>query len=279
MFVGAGIALIAPDQRGFGTTNGGGAWPGAEIMLADAVTMIEQVRDRFPNARLYLAGESMGGAIAMVLAARQNAHWIDGYILSSPAVWGRREMTFGWRALLWLANRTVPWLRLNAVRLGLKPSDNQAAFNTKANPGAALPSASVGALVGLTDLMDLALSAAGNSRGPSLCLYGGNDRLVPKRAMAACWRVGRAANVGRQVLAFYPGGYHLLQRDHAGAVVTKDIVNWLLDSEAPLLSGADTCARHWLDGIQANSTRRGSADCTTPPQARPPTDHFVSDRV
>jgi acylglycerol lipase len=255
-FVGAGIALIAPDQRGFGASSGGGIWPGAETMLSDAVAMIEQIRHRFPNARLYLAGESMGGALAMVLAARQKADWIDGFILSSPAVWGRREMAFGWRVLLSLAHRTVPWLRLNAVRLGLKPSDNDAAFKNRA-PGSAIPSASVSALVGLTDLMDLALSAAGNCRAPSLCLYGGNDRLVPKRAIAACWHVGRAANVGQQVMAFYPGGYHLLQRDHAGAVVTRDIVSWLLDPDAPLLSGADACAQQWLDGMQGTSTVRG----------------------
>jgi acylglycerol lipase len=255
LFVDAGIALIAPDQRGFGAASGGGVWPGADIMLSDAVAMVEQVRHRFPNARLYLAGESMGGAIAMVLAARQDAGWIDGYIFSSPAVWGRREMTIGWRALLWLAYKTVPRLRLNAVRLGVKPSDNEAAFNNRSDPGLVLPSASVSALMGLTDLMDLALSAAGQGRAPSLCLYGGNDHLVPKRAMAACWHTERAANVGKQVFAFYPRGYHLLQRDHAGAVVTQDIVNWLLDPAAPLLSGADARAQHWLDGIR----RRGQA--------------------
>jgi alpha-beta hydrolase superfamily lysophospholipase len=257
MFVNAGIALIAPDQRGFGAATGGGVWPGTEIMLSDAMAMIKQVRDRFPNARLYLAGESMGGAIAMVLAARQNSHWIDGYVLSSPAVWGRREMTVSWRMLLWLANKTVPWLRLNAVRLGLKPSDNEAAFKRKGRPGGALPSASISALAGLTDLMDLALQAAGKCRAPSLCLYGGKDQLVPKRAIAACWHTERAAEATKQVFAYYPGGYHLLQRDHAGAVVTRDIVNWLLDPEAPLLSGADACAHTWLDGTLGKRTRRG----------------------
>jgi acylglycerol lipase len=251
LFVEAGIALIAPDQRGFGAASGHGIWPGADIMMSDTVAMIEQIRERFPKAQLYLAGESMGGAILMVLATRQNPQWVNGYILSAPAVWGRRQMNLGWRILLWLAYRTVPWVRLSAVRLGLKPTDNMAALNNKAGPGMACPSASIGALKGLTDLMDLAQLAAGNSRAPTLFLYGGKDYLVPKRAMAACWRVERDARTGSRVFAFYPGGYHLLQRDHAGAAVTRDIVNWLADARAPLPSGADTRAADWLSRVAA----------------------------
>ena len=251
LFVKAGIGLIAPDQRGFGAASGDGAWPGVDIMMSDTVAMIEQIRQRFPNAQLFLAGESMGGAILMVLATRQKPHWVNGYILSAPAVWGRCQMSVSWRILLRLAYRTVPWVRLSAVRLGIKPTDNKAALNNKARPGMSLPSASIRALKGLTDLMDLALLAAGNSRAPTLFLYGGKDHLVPKRAMAACWRAERDASTDTRVFAFYPGGYHLLQRDHAGAAVTRDIVNWLADSKAPLPSGADARAAEWLNKVAA----------------------------
>jgi acylglycerol lipase len=251
LFVEAGIGLIAPDQRGFGAASGGGVWHGADIMMSDTIAMIEQIRDRFPRAQVYLAGESMGGAILMVLATRQNPHWVDGYILSAPAVLGRREMNVALRLSLWVAYRTVPWLRLSAVRLGLKPTDNEAVLKRKPEAGMAVRSASISALKGLTDLMDLALFAAGNIRSPTLFLYGGKDRLVPKRAMAACWRVERAAGAGKHVFAFYPGGYHLLQRDRSGAAVTRDIVNWLADAKAPLPSGADARAAAWLDGAAA----------------------------
>ena len=243
----AGIAMIAPDQRGFGTASGRGRWPGTDVMVTDALAMVAEMRGRFPRARLFLAGESMGAAVLMVLAARHHGLNVDGYVLSAPAVWGRREMAAAYRLSLWWANKTVPWLRLSAHRLGIKPSDNLAALRRATHPEVRRQSASITVLNGLTDLMDAALETAGQRRAPTLFLYGGKDQLVPKRAMAACWSRERAASACEQVFAFYPDGYHLLQRDLAGAVVTRDVVAWLRDPTTPLPSGADHRAVHWLD--------------------------------
>jgi alpha-beta hydrolase superfamily lysophospholipase len=250
-FVAAGIGVIAPDQRGFGAAAGRGRWHGTEAMVQDALTMVAETRARFPAARLFLAGESMGAAILMVLAARHPKLPVAGYVLSAPAVWGRQEMAAAFRLSLWWAHKTVPWLRLSATRLGIKPSDNQDALNRAMHPAVKRRSASITALKGLTDLMDAALATAGEERGPTLFLYGGKDQLVPKRAMAACWTRERAASACDQVFAFYPDGYHLLQRDLAGAIVTRDVVHWLLDAHTPLPSGADDRAEHWLDGLAA----------------------------
>ena len=248
--VDAGIALIAPDQRGFGAAAGRGRWHGTDVMVTDALTMVTQMRVRFPCARLFLAGESMGAAVLMVLAARHEGLDVDGYILSAPAVWGRREMAAAYRLSLWWANKTVPWLRLSAHRLGIKPTDNHAALR-RVHPEVRRQSASITVLNGLTDLMDAALATAGQRRAPTLFLYGGKDQLVPKRAMAACWTRERAANECEQSFAFYPDGYHLLQRDVAGAVVTRDVVHWLGNPAKPLPSGADHHAAHWLDAQAA----------------------------
>ena len=250
-FVDAGIAMIAPDQRGFGTAAGRGRWHGTDVMVADVWTMVAEMRARFPRARLFLAGESMGAAVLMVLAARYTGLKVDGYILSAPAVWGRREMAAAFRLSLWWANKTVPWLRLSAHRLGIRPSDNVAALWPAKRPAGRRQSASIRVLNGLTDLMDAALATAGQRRAPTLFLYGGKDQLVPKRAMAACWARERAASACDQVFAFYPDGYHLLQRDLAGAVVTRDVVHWLRDPAMPLPSGADDHAAHWLDAQAA----------------------------
>jgi len=247
----AGFAVIAPDQRGFGKATGRGRWHGTDILVTDALTMVAAVRARFPRARLFLAGESMGAAVLMVLAARHGGLDVDGYVLSAPAVWGRREMAAAYRLSLWWANKTVPWLKLSAHRLGIKPSDNIAALRRAMHPEVRRQSASITVLNGLTDLMDAALATAGQRRAPTLFLYGGRDQLVPKRAMAACWTRERAARACEQVFAFYPDGYHLLQRDLAGSVVTRDVLHWLRDPALPLPSGADHHAAHWLDAQAA----------------------------
>jgi pimeloyl-ACP methyl ester carboxylesterase len=80
---------------------------------------------------------------------------------------------------------------------------------------------------------------------PALFLYGGHDELVPKNAMAAAWHAA-ATGDAQATFAFYPKGYHLLERDHEGAIVTADIAHWLQDPAAPLPSGAEARARAWI---------------------------------
>jgi acylglycerol lipase len=241
-----GIAVIAPDERGFGAATGRGRWPGTATMLSDARAAALAVQDRFPTARLYLAGESMGGAVLMALAASPLAPPVDGYIFSSPAVWGRREMNLLLRSTLWIADTTVPNMTLTGRGVSVVPTDDAAALRRLSDDPLTLRETRVSAVEGLVDLMDAALAAAGHIREPVLFLYGGHDALVPKRAMAAAWRAEMATGYPRQTYAFYPGGYHLLQRDHEGAVVTQDIAHWLRDPAAPLPSGAEARAASWI---------------------------------
>jgi alpha-beta hydrolase superfamily lysophospholipase len=241
-----GIAVIAPDQRGFGAAPGRGYWPGTQRLLLDAREMTLTVRDRYPTARLYLMGESMGGAVLMALAASPLAPPVDGYVFSAPAVWGRREMNLLLRSTLWIADETVPGMTLTGRGAGVVPTDDDAALERLSTDPLTLRETRVSAVKGLVDLMDQALAAAGHIDVPVLFLYGGHDELVPKRAMAAAWRAEMASGVGHVTYAFYPAGYHMLERDHEGAMVTGDIAHWLEEPGAPLPSGADARARAWI---------------------------------
>jgi alpha-beta hydrolase superfamily lysophospholipase len=241
-----GIAVIAPDQRGFGATPGRGYWPGTERLLLDARTMALDVRDRYPTARLYLMGESMGGAVLMALAASRWAPPVDGYVFSAPAVWGRREMNFFLRSALWIADTTVPGMTLTGRGAGVVPTDDDAAWQRLSTDPLTLRETRVSAVAGLVDLMDRALAAAGGIDVPCLFLYGGHDELVPKPAMAAAWRAEMASGDRQVTYAFYPAGYHMLERDHEGSMVTADIAHWLEDPGSALPSGADRRARAWI---------------------------------
>ena len=68
-FAARGIAVFAPDQRGFGATSVRGYWPGTQALVDDAREMALLLRRRFPRARLIVMGESMGAAVLMCLAA------------------------------------------------------------------------------------------------------------------------------------------------------------------------------------------------------------------
>ena len=95
---------------------------------------------------------------------------------------------------------------------------------------------------GLVDLMDAALAAAPRFRAPALFLYGGKDELIPDKATAATWR-GLPEG---PVRAFYPGGYHLLLRDHERMTPIDDILFWMRHPGMALPSGGDRAAAAWL---------------------------------
>jgi acylglycerol lipase len=241
--VAGGIAVFAPDLRGFGATASRGIWPGTNGFTADIRVMVRLLQARYPHTRLILMAESMGAAALMVLATEPDPPKVDGYVLIAPAVWGRQEMNIFMRASLWLADHTFPGMVLTGRGfVKVTASDNREALIRLSNDPLTIHETRVDAIKGLVDLMGQALGSAGRFNAPALFLYGGHDELVPPRATAATWRALPAGPAE----AFYPNGYHLLLRDKDRAEPIGDILAWIRDPHAPLPSGADARAASWL---------------------------------
>jgi alpha-beta hydrolase superfamily lysophospholipase len=242
VFAGAGYAVFAPDQRGFGATATRGKWPGTKALVDDASELLGQLRGRYPGQRLVLMGESMGGAVAMCLNARDPSA-ADATVLAAPAVWGRAQMSPVLTGSLWLADAVAPgwYLTGHEVPLDIAASDNYEALVALARDPLSLRGASVSVLAGLVDLMGAAQRAAAHLHGPVLILDGRRDQVVPPSATAAAW-AKLPPGVRR---GFYLNGYHLLLRDHDRALVDADILAWLADPGRWLPSGADINAAAW----------------------------------
>jgi alpha-beta hydrolase superfamily lysophospholipase len=242
-FTSAGIAVYSPDIRGFGATQTRGRWPGTQRLVDDVRTEIRMLHARYPHSRLILMAESMGAAVLMVTATEPDPPPVSGYVLIAPAVWGRAEMNFPTRALLWLADEIAPGMRLTGGGLvKVTATDNHEALIRLSRDPLTIHATRVDAVKGLVDLMDKALAAAPQMPAPSLFLYGGHDELIPPRATATTWRT-LPSNVNR---AFYPDGYHLMLRDKDRDRPIGDILAWIHDPNAPLPSGADRAAQAWL---------------------------------
>jgi len=241
-FADGGIAVVAPDQRGFGAAPRRGYWPGTDAMVRDAATMAAVVKRRYPDTPLYLMGESMGAAVLMCLAASAHPPPAAGYVLIAPAVWGRAEMNVFLRASLWLFSNLLPGLEVTGGFADVRPSDNRDALRRLSTDPLSIHETRLDAVRGLVDLMDSALASAPALRGRTLILYGGHDELVPEEATVAAWRA-LPASVLR---GFYPGGYHLLLRDREREVPTSDVIAWIEHPNEPLPSGAEGAAAAWL---------------------------------
>ena len=247
VFAAGGVAVFAPDQRGFGAAPGRGFWPGAARLADDAAAMLTILRARYPGVPLYAMGESMGGAVLMTLAARDDAPAVDGWVLLSPAVWGRQQMGPALSGGLWLVSGLLPALSVTGAEVPLKvmASDNRDALIRLARDPLTIRRTRFDALRGLTDLMDLAQDAAPRLHGRVLALYGGRDTLVPGPATARAWsRMPAGVRFG-----LYPAGYHLLLRDLGRAAPTGDVLAWLREPGAWLPSGADLAAAAWRAGV------------------------------
>ncbi|MGD0431299.1 MAG: alpha/beta fold hydrolase [Acetobacteraceae bacterium] len=243
-FAAAGIAIYAPDQRGFGATVTRGFWPGTQGLVDDAREMTRLLKERYPGVPAFLMGESMGAAVLMVMATEPHAPKVNGYVLVAPAVWGRAEMNFFERGVLWIAANTVPGMLLeNRGYVKITASDNHDALVRLSKDPLTIFSTRVDTTRGLVDLMDAALASAPKFRPRSLFLYGGKDDLIPKRATIATWR---ALPSGEATLAYYPDHYHLAMRDLGRDTVIDDVIAWMKDPTAPLPSGADRAAETWM---------------------------------
>ena len=242
-FAAAGVGVFAPDQRGFGAAPARGFWPGAFALAEDAASMLAALSARYPGIPLYAMGESMGGAVLMTLAARPEAPPVDGWILLSPAVWGRQQMGVALSSGLWLVSGVAPGLSVTGAEVPLKvmASDNREALIRLARDPLTIRRTRFDSLRGLTDLMDAAQDAAPRLHGRVLVLYGARDSLVPAEAMGRAW-ARMPAGVRR---GYYPEGYHLLLRDLGRARPTNDVLGWMANPDAFLASGADLAASAW----------------------------------
>ncbi|NBB50803.1 lysophospholipase [Rhizobium sp. CRIBSB] len=233
-----GMATYAYDQRGFGSAPGRGVWAGP-LMQADLRDVVALVRDRHPGAVVAVAGESMGGAVAITAFASDDAPQADRLILLAPAVWGWSSQGVVNRAGLWIAARTLGDRAVEppdwAVH-GILASDNWIELIRNGRDPGSILGARFDTLSGLVDLMEEASRALGRTGRPTLLLYGAHDAVIGRDPMRrALQQAGDAPGLRT---GWYDDGWHILNRDLQAEAVFRDVEAWLHDPQAALSSAA-----------------------------------------
>jgi alpha-beta hydrolase superfamily lysophospholipase len=253
-----GITTYAYDQRGFGASPTRGRWAGTDTLVDDAKAVAALIRQKYPDVPFYVAGESMGGAVAMVAADRGLQS--DGLVLLAPAV--RSRASFGPFAsnMISFFVHIAPWFPNGPTSIDFQPTDNPKTMEKLRKDPMMLRAERFDMGYGLLDLMDSAVAAAPRLHEPYIMLHGLGDKIVPNGPVRSVIAVMPKREDSR--LAFYKNGYHLLLRDKDGAKVAADVAAWIGDHEVALPSGADVTRSQpeiaTLWGSERNTASRSS---------------------
>lgn len=227
-----GFRVHAYDQRGFGDTDGRGRWHGYRRLVRDLRAVIQLLRPT-DGSRVFLLGESLGGGVALVAAARFRPESVDGLILVEPAV--RRGVR--WRLVWDLAFGTLALLAPGYSRRltrGVHAQFTQAAQRRLRDDPRIVRSIRADAYKGLLSLADAASASTRRLRLPTLFLFGRADGIIPQHLFEQA-----IADLSPLVTAIrYPEAPHLLLQTRGFEDVLDDICGWLVGEPLPAAPGA-----------------------------------------
>lgn len=219
-----GIAVYAPDQRGFGANATRKRWPGDAALVADAVALSRFVRAAHPGVPLVVVGHSMGGGVALAAAAAGLD--ADGLVLAGPAITGGAALNPFLRAGGRVFATVAPEKRWTGEGIvAVHPTDNRTILARVAADPRHFADPSSRELYGLVRLMDRAAAAAPQVAIPTLVLTGAHDEVL---------RPTRVATVARRIpglvaVVDYEDGWHWLFRDRQAPRVWADVATFALD--------------------------------------------------
>ncbi len=237
-----GITTYAFDQRGFGRSPQRGVWAGQDLMAADLRAACDVVRRRHPKAIVAVAGESMGGAVAIAAFASGRPPDADRLLLLSPAVWGFSQQPMAYSASLWVASHLIPaYVAEPPSFLASKiwASDNVRELIAMGRDKLMIWGSRFDTLYGLVSLMETAWQEISRLKVPTVYMYGVHDQIIPKPAAISA--AARLRAPGRTL--YYGKGWHLLLRDLQAETVWRDCEAFIRDPAAPAPSGAPPIPR------------------------------------
>jgi alpha-beta hydrolase superfamily lysophospholipase len=245
-----GIAVLAIDQRGFGATETRGQWAGHVRMAEDVGDAFAFLRGRLPSGMpLFILGESMGGAVAIVAAAHGIVE-ADGLILIAPGA----IASLYWRQVLGAAVRILRLvLRTRALRFDrisgwdLSPG---AAIRLMGDP-LVLRTLRTDMLAGLLELSCAVIGEARNVSVPALTVVGNRDDVLRQ----ACVRRLHENLSGEKTWQSIEDGPHLLLDWQRADEVIARTLGWIEQHMAGCAPRQVTASEGVFSGVGGAAAR------------------------
>jgi alpha-beta hydrolase superfamily lysophospholipase len=217
-----GMATVSFDFWGHGASPGRrGSLGSFDLLLLAVRRTVDWARTRYPNQRLFLLGQSLGGNVATNFALR----WPDGLAgiaLAAPMFLPRNPPTrWQLRAARW-TGRLLPWVRISGM---VRPEHLVADIDERSEIGRDPLLHGKMTLRFATQVLEhgrWALDHARQLAVPAIIVHGEMDPLVDIEASHA---FAARASGPCEVVAF-PDLYHEILRGRGSEMVQRALTDW-----------------------------------------------------
>jgi alpha-beta hydrolase superfamily lysophospholipase len=224
-----GIDVYGLDARGHGLSCGRRGYLGTPVQTSEDVSaMIRFLQQQHPSARLYLLGESMGGALALDYIKDSDSTDIGGLIVLAPALNVNSAQVFrlGNLQLLpyFLFARRHPAISLVGKRLEESSSDAKWKAERRTDP-LAYKRVSFGYLGDIKALVkNWRTQIAPRIRIPTLIIQGERDRIVSQKD---CREFSEGLATRDKTFKTYPGVRHTTLWDPETPIILDAMRQWI----------------------------------------------------
>ncbi len=229
------VCTFSFDLDGFGKNDNFGFWYPLEVHTRVVKEELLKLKKQYPQKKIFLLGESMGGAIATSLMTHEKDLPVDGAVLIAPALWNFSEKNFFKSLFMSLISRSFPNLKVNSKSwVEVKASDNQEVLKELSEDKYFIHRPNLKSLNGIIELMDESYKNAktffSQPSYNTLVVIPVKDEIVPRKPLIELLEKTKVKSYDFSTdFIVYDSGYHMILRDIKGDNVTEDIKKWILE--------------------------------------------------
>tara|TARA_X000000950_G_scaffold256071_1_gene321258 strand:- start:678 stop:1601 length:924 start_codon:yes stop_codon:yes gene_type:complete len=226
------ISTISFDLRGFGMNEDRGSWFPLSVHVNDVAFFIRDIRNNFPKKKIFLLGESMGGAIVTSTLIKNKDLQIEGVILVAPAIWNFSKMNPIKKIFLNVLSSLLPNLKLDGGDfIKVTACNNVEILKALAKDKYFIHKPNLKSLNGIAELMDESYEDTEKFLDQlayrTLIILPVKDEIVPRKPLTKLLIDKKDSIKDNLTLAIFKNNYHMILRDLESETISKFLADWI----------------------------------------------------
>lgn len=219
-----GLSVYTVDHRGFGQSDGAkGHVDAYQQYVSDIAEIVNEIRTRHPESRIYLLGHSMGGIFATHVAAAYG-HLLAGVIFLNPWIQDTTRLPLRTTLSIFVGGlfKSKRLWRVGGGHAGM--TTNPEAVRMLDEDPNWVRSQTATFLVQILRMRVATIKQAKRITIPALVLQAAGDKVV---VIPATHTFYQAIGSSDKTMHTYPNWYHDTEFEPERAVLDDDISNWI----------------------------------------------------